>query len=404
MTDTVYLLGPVSARAAGRQGGRSVSTATASDAEIQLFVSTTAAFLDREMPIERIRDLQANDRGFDRGWWQRGAELGWTSPLVPEELGGGSVTGDPVADAARIADQFGRTVAPGPLISISAVVTALADASNSADHEDLLASLVEGSTIAVWAVDEPGQPFGAPPATTATRTTSGYRITGVKDRVEAARHSDAFLINAACDGSLRQFVVESGAPGVSIERMPTVDFVKDYGLVRFDNVEVASHYVVGGPNEAERLMARQTLVAQVLQCAEMVGALDSVFAMTMAWARDRHSFGRPLASYQALKHRFADLKTQLEACRAIAARAARDVGAKAETAALTVSAAKAYIGEHSVAIVQDCIQLHGGIGVTWEHDLHLFLRRIEVNRALLGTTEEHQENVFALSEKLSKTK
>jgi alkylation response protein AidB-like acyl-CoA dehydrogenase len=141
-----------------------------------------------------------------------------------------------------------------------------------------------------------------------------------------------------------------------------------------------------------------------MQCAEMVGAIDRVFEFTVEWSFDRYSFGRPLASYQALKHRFADLKTQLEACRAIAARAARDVGARAETAALTVSAAKAYIGEHSVAIVQDCIQLHGGIGVTWEHDLHLFLRRVEVDRALFGTTEEHQDNVFALSDNVGKAK
>lgn len=378
-----------------------MSTATAGDAEIQLFVSTTRAFLDREMSIDHIRDLHTNDRGLDKAWWQRGAELGWTSLLVPEELGGGCVTGDQVADAARIADQFGRSVAPGPLIPTSAVATALTEASNSADHRQLLAPLVEGSAIAAWATDEPGQPFGAPPATTATRSTSGYCINGIKDRVEAARHSDVFLVTAECDGNLRQFVVASGAPGVSIEPIPTVDFVKNYGRVRFDNVEVVAESVVGGPDETAQLIARQTLVAQVLQCAEMVGALDSVFTMTVAWARDRHSFGRPLASYQALKHRFADMKMQLEACRAIVTTAVRDVGDRSLTAALSVSAAKAYVGEYSAAIVQDCVQLHGGIGVTWEHDLHVFLRRVELNRTLYGTTEEHQENVFVLSDELA---
>ncbi|MDG5481188.1 acyl-CoA dehydrogenase family protein [Mycolicibacterium gadium] len=381
-----------------------MSTATASDAEIQLFVSTTRAFLDRDMSIAHIRELHTNGRRFDKDWWRRGADLGWTSLLAPEELGGGCVSGDPVADAALIAEQFGRSVAPGPLIPVSAVATALAEASNSADHRQLLASLIDGSAIAGWAVDEPGRAFGASPATAARRSNDGYRIDGVKDRVECAQHCDVFVVSAVCDGDLRQFVVSSNAPGVSIERTPTVDFVRDYARVRFDDVEVAADSVVGGPGEAPTLTARQTLIAQVLQCAEMVGALDSVFTMTVAWARHRHSFGRPLASYQALKHRFADLKTQLEACRAIAARAARDVGARAENAALMVSAAKAYIGEYSVAIVQDCIQLHGGIGVTWEHDLHLFLRRIEVNRALFGTTEEHQELVFALSENSSKTK
>jgi alkylation response protein AidB-like acyl-CoA dehydrogenase len=156
-----------------------VSTATADDADVELFVSTTRAFLDRDMSIEHIRDVRTSGRGFDRTWWQRGAELGWTSPLVPEELGGGCVTGVPVTDAALIAEQFGRSVAPGPLISISAVVTALAEASNSADHQQLLASLTEGTAIAVWAADEPGQSFGAPPVTAATRSTDGYRIDSV---------------------------------------------------------------------------------------------------------------------------------------------------------------------------------------------------------------------------------
>jgi alkylation response protein AidB-like acyl-CoA dehydrogenase len=118
-----------------------------------------------------------------------------------------------------------------------------------------------------------------------------------------------------------------------------------------------------------------------------------MFELTLEYLGDRYSFGRPLASYQALKHRVADDKMWLEACHAIATAAARAVATGAEDAADVVSAAKAWIGPHSTELIQDCVQLHGGIGVTWEHDLHLYLRRATVNRVTYGTPEEHAERI-----------
>jgi alkylation response protein AidB-like acyl-CoA dehydrogenase len=124
--------------------------------------------------------------------------------------------------------------------------------------------------------------------------------------------------------------------------------------------------------------------------------LDRVFEMTLQWAFDRYSFGRPLASYQALKHRFADLRTWLEGCQATSAAATEAVQQRSPEAAELVSVAAAYVGDRSLDIVQDCIQLHGGIGLTWEHDLHLYLRRVTVNRALYGTPADHRLRVAAI--------
>jgi len=132
----------------------------------------------------------------------------------------------------------------------------------------------------------------------------------------------------------------------------------------------------------------------VLQCAEAVGILETVLTMTVDWTRDRYSFGRPLASYQAIKHRLADMTMWLHACRGITAGAVDRVAARATDATVWVSAAKSYLGEHAGPIVQDCIQLHGGIGVTWEHDLHLFLRRITLYRNLFGTPSEHHRAIY----------
>jgi alkylation response protein AidB-like acyl-CoA dehydrogenase len=132
----------------------------------------------------------------------------------------------------------------------------------------------------------------------------------------------------------------------------------------------------------------------------VIGILEAVFGFTVQWALDRYSFGRPLASYQALKHKYADMKIWLEACRATTHAAVAAVSVRAHDADMAVSVAKSYLGEHAPGMLQQCVQLHGGIGVTWEHDLHLYLRRITLYRAMFGTPEDHNLRVYALTEQL----
>jgi alkylation response protein AidB-like acyl-CoA dehydrogenase len=364
-----------------------------------LFVSTAQAFLEKEAPLSRVRELQASETSFELDWWRRAAELGWASMLVPEELGGGSVSGDGVGDLALIAELIGRSVAPGPLHPVNTVLAGLVDADNAETHSAVIEALVAGEAIASWAVYEPRRGWAPLETTvTATATATGFRIDGVKDRVEAGVQSDHFLVVARYDAELRQFLVPADAAGVTVEPQESLDLVKRYARVTFDGVEVAADAVVGSAGQTEALIARQAQIAQVLQCAEVVGVLDTVFAFTTQWALDRHSFGRPLASYQALKHRFADMKIWLEACRATTNAAIAAVGTRAADADLLASVAKSYVGEHAAPMLQHCIQLHGGIGVTWEHDLHLFLRRVTLYRSMFGTPEEHNLRVYAHAE------
>jgi alkylation response protein AidB-like acyl-CoA dehydrogenase len=131
----------------------------------------------------------------------------------------------------------------------------------------------------------------------------------------------------------------------------------------------------------------------VILAAESVGAMDAAFDMTLEWAFNRYTFGRPLASYQALKHRFADMKSWIEAAHAIAGRAAAAVAAEAEEAGELVAAARAFIGRYGVELAQDCVQLHGGIGVTYEHDLHFFLRRVTLDRMLYGAPDDQLQMI-----------
>jgi alkylation response protein AidB-like acyl-CoA dehydrogenase len=153
--------------------------------------------------------------------------------------------------------------------------------------------------------------------------------------------------------------------------------------------------IVGEVGGAADLAERQLQMAIVAHNAEAVGAFQSAFDMTVAWSFDRYSFGRALASYQEIKHRFADMLSWLQASHAVNDAAAIAVDARAPEAADLVSAAKAYIGDHSTEALQDCVQMHGGIGVTFEHDIHLYLRRVTVNRALYGTPAEHRARLAA---------
>ncbi|HEY1839858.1 MAG TPA: acyl-CoA dehydrogenase family protein [Mycobacterium sp.] len=361
-----------------------------------LFASTTQAFLQKEVPLSRVRELHSQGVSFEPTWWQRAAELGWTALLVPEELGGGSVSGDGVADLVMVAEQLGKTVAPGPLYPVSTVLAGLVDSADPHSHAATIESLIAGETVASWAVYEPGHGW-APhqPSVTATATASGYRIDGVKDRVESGAQSSLLLVVAQTDDGVGQFLVPTDASGLHIEPQQSVDLVKHYARVHFDGVEVDHSAAVGGTAE---LIDRQSQIAQLLQCAEVIGILQTVFDFTVAWALDRHTFGRPLASYQALKHRFADMKMWLEACKATTTAAVTAISGRLPDAALSASIAKSYVGEMATEIIQGCVQMHGGIGVTWEHDLHVYLRRAALYRSMFGTPEEHNLRVYQLQE------
>jgi alkylation response protein AidB-like acyl-CoA dehydrogenase len=178
--------------------------------------------------------------------------------------------------------------------------------------------------------------------------------------------------------------------------MRGIDLTRRFSIVAFDDVRVRAASALGPAGEADDDVERQVQYALVLLCSEAVGAMQAAFDMTVEWAFNRYSFGRPLASYQALKHRFAHMTAWLQASHAITDEAARAVAEGAPQANELASAAKAYVGDCGTELVQECVQLHGGIGVTFEHDLHLFLRRVTLSRTLIGTPDEHRRRLAQL--------
>jgi alkylation response protein AidB-like acyl-CoA dehydrogenase len=362
----------------------------------RLFRSTTRDYLDNSVPISKVRELSESAVGFDPGWWRDGAELGWTAMLVPERFGGGTVSGSPMADLAIVAEEMGRSCAPGPLITTSAVLTGLVRAGDR--FADVIASIVSGETIASWASYEPARGFGSY-GVRAQPEDGGYRLSGETDRVESGDQADVFLVTAGSPDGPVQLLVPADAPGVSVTPVWTLDLVRQTALVSFADVVVRPGAVVHSGAEAVAAVESQLDVAAALAAAEMAGAVDRTFEFTVQWMFDRYTFGRPLASYQALKHRMAGNKTWLEACHATASAAARALDEDPAGAAEAVSAAKSFVGVKAQAVIQDCVQLHGGIGVTWEHDIHLYLRRVTLDSALYGTPEEHRRRITDLMDR-----
>jgi alkylation response protein AidB-like acyl-CoA dehydrogenase len=350
----------------------------------ELFLDTTRRFLAAEAPMSAVRALEHEPAGYDAGYWRRAAGLGWTSLLVPEADGGGSVSGHGLLDLVLVAEEMGRRVAPGPLSPVNLVASALA-AGSPAQKAAALPGLLAGESVAAWT--------GPDPVVAEADPAGGYRLTGVASPVEAGAQAGHLLVTAQAPEGPTLVLVPADLPGLTVTALDGLDLVRRYAEVRVDAVPVPASAVVGRAGRAAGEVERLGQVACVLQCAETVGAMDHVLGMTVDYLGDRWSFGRPLASFQALKHRVADDKLWLEASHAVATAAARAVATGAADAGEVVSAAKSWIGPHATELIQDCVQLHGGIGVTWEHDLHLYLRRATVNRATHGTPGEHAERI-----------
>ncbi|MGM7645422.1 acyl-CoA dehydrogenase family protein [Nocardia sp. JW2] len=365
-------------------------------ADQRLFAATTREFLAASVPLDVVRGLATAGVGFDREWWRRGAELGWTAALVPEELGGGSVSSAPMADLALVAAEFGRACAPGPLVTTSAVLAGLAGERDR--FAELVTAILSGETLAAWAYYEPGRGFAeAPERTVAVPEGDGFRVTGVKDRVECGDQAEVFLVPALGPDGPVQVVIPADTPGVAVTPMWTLDLVRRMATVEFDEVLVGPDAVVQShPRAARNALEAQEHVAAVLTAAESTGAAEHAFELTVGWMFDRYTFGRPLASYQALKHRAADGKTALEACHATVWAAANTFATDPTATAEAVGVAKSFVGGVTPELVQECVQIHGGIGVTWEHDLHLYLRRVTTGRAMYGTPEEHRRRLATL--------
>jgi alkylation response protein AidB-like acyl-CoA dehydrogenase len=362
----------------------------------EFFRNTTERFLTEHSSPEELRRMRHDEAGYHADYWRRGSELGWTSLLVGETHGGGTISGAGLTDLSLVAYEFGRRAAPGPLVATNVVAATLSA------HEarlEVLEGLLSGTSIASWCA--PPFPIGpvatsCRPAVRITRSGDDVVLNGDARPVESAQQAAHLLVTVQEGSGLTQVLVPTQTDGVTVVPMETFDLSRRFGAVTFHDVSLGAGSVIGTPHEASIDVERQFHQSIALLNAEAVGAMQAGFDMTMEWMFDRYSFGRPLASYQALKHRCADMLTWLEASHAVSDAACSAVENNSASAHELASAAKAYVGQHGGDLLHECIQLHGGIGITFEHDLHLFLRRFTVNRSLAGTPAQHRQRIAVL--------
>jgi alkylation response protein AidB-like acyl-CoA dehydrogenase len=298
---------------------------------------------------------------------------------------------------AIVAEERGRLVSPGPLLPASVATWTLATADPHAEVEGTLEAILSGGAVCAWVVGEGEHSWlAAPPPVHAVSRGGSLELTGTARAIESGADCEYLLVAARLGGAVVHLLVPADIPGLRRERAGSLDLVRRHADVTFDGVVVPESSVVTGAERGRSVLIRQGQIANIILCAEMVGAASRAFELTLENAGERSSFGRPLASYQVLKHRLADMKLWIEASHAAVEGAVAAVAADSPQAAQLVSTAKLYVGRKATDIVQDCIQMHGGMGVTWEHDLHLYLRRVTTNRQLLGTPVDHALHLASL--------
>jgi alkylation response protein AidB-like acyl-CoA dehydrogenase len=354
-------------------------------AEQEMLRDTTAKFIDDACPLRRVRELAENDTVVDPGYLAKAAELGWFAMLVPEHLGGGSVSGRGIADAVLVAEERGRVLQPGAFVAANVVAFALAESGTERHRSRVLPGIVNGEEIVAWAWE--------PAELSAVIDGCSITLTGTASGLQDADRADHLLVTATSDGGLTQVLVPRATPGVRVEPLDGLDLTRRLSRVHFDNARFDADVIVGTPEGADASFELQLQIALVLAVSESVGAIARDFAMALDYAKARTAFGRPIGSFQAVKHQLADAAMQLEASVAIASDAVRAVQDGANDAAELASAAKAFVGEAAIDIAQTCFQVFGGIGYTWEHDQHLFLRRLTADAALYGQPTWHRERI-----------
>lgn len=359
-------------------------------------VDSTRALLRRRSSVDRARRLIDTADSFDVELWRDGVDLGWPALGIAECDGG---LGQQTIDLALVSAELGYGLAATPFIGLVVAADALS-ASEAEGKSKLLQFISEGQMVASWAFTEFGQPWGPVGiGTTAVCRGSGYRLTGTKVCVPHADAAQLLVVDALLDDAPARFVVPTDAPGVRIDRQRTLDVTRSYCDVTFDDAAVddSALYLSGGA--AERAIARSMHLNTVLLCAELVGVGRRLLAMTVEYVKERNQFGRPVGSFQAVKHKCADMRIWVQACTAATYHAAMalDAGPDADPER-AVSVAKAYASDAIARVAGEALQLHGGIGFTWEHDLHLYLRRARTGALLCGDVAFHRERLCHLLE------
>lgn len=364
--------------------------------EEQEFLTRTARdFAERQSPIERMRAIRDGDATWDRLTWKKMVDLGWTGVHMPEELGG---IGLGFADLCAMVKELGRTLAPEPLISTTAVcASGLQLLGTSEQHEQWLRQLIDGTELGAFAHDEPKARYRDHYCSvTASADDDSFILNGIKAPVPDAGHADFFIVSARTSGEktsadgITLFLVRSDAAGLSVDSLDRLDG-RDAGHVTLTDVRVEASAMLGQVDAGAAGVTTMLDRGRVALAAEMLGAAETAFDMTLTYLKEREQFGAPIGSFQALQHRAAYLLSDIELAKSAVVAAANAVDQEPERASELASLAKAICSDMFVHVTHEGVQMHGGIGVTDEHNIGLFLKRARVTQYTWGDAAYHRQ-------------
>jgi alkylation response protein AidB-like acyl-CoA dehydrogenase len=364
--------------------------------EQRMLRDSAQSFLDGRAPITHLRKLRdsTDKTGFSQELWRDFAGQGYSAVLVPEAHGG---LGLGVLEAGLISERLGHTLTPSPFLS-TAVLSAwvISHAGSSAQKERLLPLIAAGETVMALAVDEHGKHRPSAMSTRAVRTAAGFALDGSKLFVLDGHVADTLIVAARTgDDTLTLFLVDPKAHGVEIERTVMVD-AHNAARLRLSGVSVGEDAVLGTVDGGGDLLERVLDVGRVVVAAQLLGVADEVFARTVTYLKERKQFGRQIGEFQALQHRAARLYCDIELTRAIVMKALQAVAVDPASARLAASQAKARACSTANTAVQEGVQMHGGMGMTDDFDLGLFMKRARVLQELFGDAGFHAERVATL--------
>ncbi len=358
----------------------------------------TRKFLDNECPTTFVRKMMADDTAHSTELWKKIAQLGWLGIMVPEDFGG---AGGSFLDLVVILEETGKSLLPGPFFATALLgTTAILAGGSDAQKAALLPKITEGTHIVTLALAEKSGRYDAAGVTLAAKAKGNdFTLSGEKMFVPDAHVADQIIVAARTgqgstgEDGITLFLVDAKAPGVTITQLKTVDMTRRQCHVAFQDVAVARAQVLGEVGKGWLVLRRVLDQAMAGLAAEMVGTGQKALDLAVSYAKERVQFGKPIGSFQAVKHKCVDMMVQVENARSLTYYAAWTVDDNTAEARQAVPMAKAYCSDMCKTVASEAIQVHGGIGFTWEHDMHLFYRRGLASEAAFGSAPTHREVV-----------
>jgi alkylation response protein AidB-like acyl-CoA dehydrogenase len=363
--------------------------------EQELLRTTAREFLAGEAPMIKVRAWMDDPRGFDPGLWAKLAELGWLGLLLPEEYGGAGLT---LVDEIVLAEELGRALTPSPFFATFQGALAVLHAGTETQKKELLPEVAAGRKILSFAItEESGNEDPDELVTRAEKRGAGFVLNGTKLFVPDGQNADVIVVAARASGpgesGISLFLVERGAPGLAVTPMLSLDQTRRIAEVKFENTPAQ---LLGTPETGWATWTTVRNHALVHLAGEALGGSQKVLEDSVKYAKERVQFGKPIGVNQAIKHKCADMLIQVESSKSITYYAAWAVAENIEEAELAASMAKAYTADAYRATSAENIQIHGGVGFTWEYDCHLYFKRAKALEVTYGDPAEHRERVAQL--------